>query len=543
MTASPFRPPSPYPADNVAPRQDIHGVPLALPYPEWRHDVVFRARSQGMRELGRPLELALYNWETQAAKPAQSEPKGYTSRRNSTKRRKNDLSGPDPGSDNDAVEHDNTFDVEYLVLDDSDEESEDESARWWQDIPRQLSLKGSHFEWATEHRNIRSGTEEYVEDFSPSSPSMFTNPFAFSPSRPSSTEPIPGSPVFAPNMEERLRPSISSSTLASNTTSSSSYSTTFGVSARSLKSSIRSFISKGERTADNISWQNSPESYQSHSYPRRIVSPSQTLSSPSSNESLGSYLYHRYPPRPFSPNSDFHLHNSYRQSSGSVLHHSTSMPASALRSMPSVSGGTPTALTRERTITGPTSFSSFEKPILTVAQIDTDIDDGTMQDDFSTNTDARPILSLAQIHQIETETEARIGKDYTNISHDIPNFGTRTAHTMSTSLFNESSVFQQGQFADDIYEPIGDDGSLGQDCDVGDFERGDGSLVRNNIAFRSSNTLPPTFRGQDYMGSVTDSASIFAKAILRKVRSGSSLQTPMGVHLEECEEDGGGVQI
>lgn len=34
----------------------------ALPYPEWRNEVVHCARRYGMREAGRPLELALYGW-------------------------------------------------------------------------------------------------------------------------------------------------------------------------------------------------------------------------------------------------------------------------------------------------------------------------------------------------------------------------------------------------------------------------------------------------------------------------------------------------
>ncbi|KAF9473246.1 hypothetical protein BDN70DRAFT_398929 [Pholiota conissans] len=36
--------------------------PPALRYPEWRTDVVHRARRYGMREAGRPLELAMYGW-------------------------------------------------------------------------------------------------------------------------------------------------------------------------------------------------------------------------------------------------------------------------------------------------------------------------------------------------------------------------------------------------------------------------------------------------------------------------------------------------
>ncbi|KAF8184673.1 hypothetical protein BJ912DRAFT_521442 [Pholiota molesta] len=34
----------------------------ALPYPEWRTEVVHRARRYGMREAGRPMELAMYGW-------------------------------------------------------------------------------------------------------------------------------------------------------------------------------------------------------------------------------------------------------------------------------------------------------------------------------------------------------------------------------------------------------------------------------------------------------------------------------------------------
>ena len=35
---------------------------MALPYPEWRLEVVNRARRSGMREIGRPLDLALHGW-------------------------------------------------------------------------------------------------------------------------------------------------------------------------------------------------------------------------------------------------------------------------------------------------------------------------------------------------------------------------------------------------------------------------------------------------------------------------------------------------
>ncbi|PPQ69331.1 hypothetical protein CVT26_002563 [Gymnopilus dilepis] len=39
----------------------------ALPYPEWRIDVVQRARRHGMREAGRPLDLALHGWSSEFA--------------------------------------------------------------------------------------------------------------------------------------------------------------------------------------------------------------------------------------------------------------------------------------------------------------------------------------------------------------------------------------------------------------------------------------------------------------------------------------------
>jgi len=564
VSASSFHPQLPNPSHDVVP--DTHGV---LPYPEWRRDVVFRARSLGMREFGRPLELS-FNLETQAdqARKLRNEHGGQ----NLNRRRKNNVLDTDHGSDND---HNNTFGMEFLMLDDSDDGSEDESARWWQDIPRQLSSEGSHYlKWSTTRHGHSWTTEENAEEYSPLSPNMpFTDPFTFSPTHADFSESTLSSPVLGLDMEERLRPSISSSTLASNNTMSS-----FGASSSNLKGSIRSVISNEEMAADSptgILWQNSSGSYQTYSHHHRIVSPSQTLSSPSSNESLGSYPYHRLPPRPFSPSSDIYLPNAYRQvtsGSASVLHHSASMPnASTWSSVPHAGRGMQTDTNREQAVTAPT----LQKPILSAAQIrrmevdlgvqlfpETPHDDPLAYDDFCANIDVldRPILTPAQIHQIETETEAGISEGPTR---DTPNLGITDS---AAPIFNESSsssTFRKEQLANNRIEKPGDDICLERDSrseqprDAAiyfeDSERGDGLLVRNNVTrrfvtagtTRSYPTSPFSLWYQDYTSnapsrSSSDPASISAKAILRRVRSGSSLQMPMGVHIEESEEDGRG---
>jgi hypothetical protein len=537
VSAPPFHPQLPNPSHGVV--QDTHGV---LPYPEWRRDVVFRARSHGMRELGRPLEIS-FNFKTQAdqARKSRNEHGGL----NSTGRRKNNGSDTDHGSDTDQ---DNTFGMEYLMLDGSDDGSEDESARWWQDIPRQLSSEGNHpLKWSTtRHGHSWNEAEENAEEYSPLSPNMpITDPFTFSPS-----ESILSSPVLGLDMEERLRPSISSSTLASNNTMSS-----FGVSSSHLKSPIRSVVSNEEMAADSpmgISWQNSPESYQSYSDRRRIASPSQTLSSPSSNESLSSYPYDRLPPRPFSPGSDIYNPNAYRQlasGSPSVLHHSASMPnASTWRSVPHAGRGIQTDMIREQTAPTPTVLP---KPILPAAQIRqlvpvTPHDDPLAYDGFCANIDVlgRPILTPAQIHQIETETEARICGDLTGPIRHNPRLGitdSTTKQKMSTTVSNESSstsTFRKEQLANNRYEKRGDDVRLELDAAmrIEDSERGDGSAARNVTRRFMTGSATRSYPSSPF-------SSISAKAILRRVRSGSSLQTPMGVHIEESEEDGRGAQI
>jgi len=523
-----------------------------------------------MRELGRPLELS-FNLETQADQACKSrnECRGL----NSNRRRKNNVPETDHSSDNDRVG------MECLMLDDSDDGSEDESARWWQDIPRQLSSEGIHqLKWSTRHRHSWSVAEDNAEEYSPLSPNMpITDPFIFSPSHADFSESTLSSPVLL-DMEEWLRPSISSSTLASNNTMSS-----FGASSSNLKS-IRSVISNEEMAADSptgISWQNSPGSYQPCSDRRRIASPSQTLSSPSSNESLSSY--HCLSPRPFSPSSDIYLPNAYRQlasGSASVLHHSASLPnASTWRSVPHGGKGMQTDMVREQTVA---TSTVLPKPILSAAQIrrievDLDVqlvpftphDDSLAYDGENTDVLDRPILTPAQIHQIETETEARISGDSKGPTRDTRlgiTDGRTTKQKMSTTVSNESSsssTFRQEQMANNGYEKRGDDARLEQGsrsdlprdaavC-IEDSEKGDRSLARNNVtrrfmaagATRSHPTSPFSFCYQDYIGngSGSDSASISAKAILRRVRSGSSLQMPMGVHIEESEEDGRGAQI
>ena len=503
-------------SNTAAPHQNVSGAPPALPYPEWRRDLVFHARLHGMRELDRPLPLALHDWETYGIKPAQerrkhkprskTRVKGYSGLRN---QRKDDVSQTRHGSDNDAM------DIFNLDSDDSGDESADESARWWQDIPRQLLSEGKQVaRWAA------SGQGNYEDqEYSPSSPNMpFTDPFDFSLSGPDSSD--PSSSGLTMGMKARLRPSVSSSTIASHDTSSS----------------------VGTRYASDF-----------HSYSRRIISPSQTLSSPSSNESFGSYLYPPFPQGRFSPDNDFHHPNAARHSgSPSVLHHSVSMPNTTILRGP----------IRERTVTGPAFFS---KPILTAAQIhqieaEVDVQKPTSKDDdFSGDDDVltnRPILSQAQIQQIETETEAWMSGTHTPVAYDSPDMdaihGAMNRHVsipeFDGSIFTSNTRWQAEQ--NDELEP--DSGGLGPDAssvflDTEDF----GSVARRSMnttdMYGGSTSSSTYFRHQDMANyshgferlgsSILDPGSVSAKAILRKVRSGPSLQTAMEVHFEQYEED------
>ncbi|KAF9523182.1 hypothetical protein CPB83DRAFT_59905 [Crepidotus variabilis] len=132
---------------------------LALPYPEWRNQTVSRARSQGMLETGRPIELAMNRWGRDYELMTQEFRR--QKERDSEWRRKfrqsygqSQLAGDRKASiatikvdkEEAAVEDEQDDDDAYLtadpiLLDDSEEESEEEFARWWRDVPRQIEAE------------------------------------------------------------------------------------------------------------------------------------------------------------------------------------------------------------------------------------------------------------------------------------------------------------------------------------------------------------------------------------------------------------------
>jgi hypothetical protein len=156
---------------------------VALPYPEWRLNLVNQARRAGMREIGRPLDLALHAWgrefEESAARKLQRElERGKQNRRKSEqshvstiKARRRRIGKVAGGSDaDDDSDGDEGGDEQEAMgatqLDsDSDEESETEWLAWMTDLPRQFLVQQPQMTVQT----------------SPISQSSFSNPFSSSP--------------------------------------------------------------------------------------------------------------------------------------------------------------------------------------------------------------------------------------------------------------------------------------------------------------------------------------------------------------------------
>ena len=136
---------------------------VALPYPEWRLEVVNRARRAGMREIGRPLDLALHGWgrEFEEMATAARERKLEREReleREKKKRRRSVQShvstikarnrkfskvagGSEADDDDDGSEDEEAVMGETRLDSDSEEESDTEWLAWMTDLPRQFLVQ------------------------------------------------------------------------------------------------------------------------------------------------------------------------------------------------------------------------------------------------------------------------------------------------------------------------------------------------------------------------------------------------------------------
>ena len=159
---------------------------VALPYPEWRLELVNRARRVGMREIGRPLDLALHGWGREFEEMAtaacerklERELEMERNRRESVQshvstikergRKINRVVGGSDADDDDEGDEDEEETVGTTQLDDeseSEEESDTEWLAWMTDLPRQFLVQQSQ---PSDHP-------------SPTCSSIFTNPFSSSP--------------------------------------------------------------------------------------------------------------------------------------------------------------------------------------------------------------------------------------------------------------------------------------------------------------------------------------------------------------------------
>ena len=154
---------------------------MALPYPEWRLNLVNQARRAGMREIGRPLDLALHGWGREFEEAAARERKSHRElAREKKNRRKSEQShvstikargrrvgrveGGSDADDDDDGDGDEQEAVGTTQLDsDSDEESDTEWLAWMTDLPRQFLVQQSQM-------TVRSSpTSQFSNPFSSSS--------------------------------------------------------------------------------------------------------------------------------------------------------------------------------------------------------------------------------------------------------------------------------------------------------------------------------------------------------------------------------------
>ncbi|KAF8801741.1 hypothetical protein BYT27DRAFT_7245031 [Phlegmacium glaucopus] len=178
-------------AARTAARHPTQFLYLALPYPEWRLELVNRARRAGMREIGRPLDLALHGWgrefeemaavtrERKLEREKEREREKEIEREKAKKRRSAQshvstikergrrASRVTGGSDDADDDRDEEGAMDTTQLDsDSQEESDVEWLAWITDLPRQFLVQQS--------------SQLAVQPSPQISGSVFTNPFSSS---------------------------------------------------------------------------------------------------------------------------------------------------------------------------------------------------------------------------------------------------------------------------------------------------------------------------------------------------------------------------
>jgi hypothetical protein len=159
-----------------------HLAYVALPYPEWRLNIVNQARRAGMREVGRPLDLALHGWGKEFEEAAARERKmqrelgkGKHNRRKSEQSNVSTIkprgrrvgrvaSDSDADDDSGAGEEQESMSATQLDTDSEEEESDTEWLAWMTDLPRQFFVQQSEMSAQT----------------SPTSQSTCSNPFSSS---------------------------------------------------------------------------------------------------------------------------------------------------------------------------------------------------------------------------------------------------------------------------------------------------------------------------------------------------------------------------
>ena len=159
-----------------------HLAYMALPYPEWRLNLVNQARRAGMREIGRPLELALHGFGREFEEAAARERKlqrevgrGKHNRRKSEQSNVSTIkprgrrvgrvaSDSDADDDSGAGDEQEVMGATQLDSDSEEEESDTEWLAWMTDLPRQFFVQQS----------------QMTDQTSPTSQSTYSTPFSSS---------------------------------------------------------------------------------------------------------------------------------------------------------------------------------------------------------------------------------------------------------------------------------------------------------------------------------------------------------------------------
>lgn len=443
-----------------------------------------------------------------------------------------------------------------IVFDDSDEESESEFAYWWRDIPRQLVVQGQRMGEGVEKKASQNDLQSIEEIRQPSLTShtaVSSDPFTSSSNLESSAPDTSSSTLLAPGDHDLLHPSVTLSSsrsaysLASN---AQSYTWKDRLFEQRRKLEQKDAFKSGPADGSSILQRHiSPERDRRPQFSHRITSPSHTLSSPSSNESLESYSSQRnISSRSLSP--DLHtqltgmsLHQ--HMMSTSFIHQSTLLP---LTSLPSDYLAPPAKSSSSSLKTTTDELTNIERPnrILTPEQI--------------SQIEAEVEAEMASASSVQyVDSSSRYGTLPTDMSQYIsltpPYAPTGSFHRFGlyTRLDSPSGFQNQGssQGGSEIWTgersglgAVEGSGSRKRTYGIGpELGEADGKIKAGNYADNFLNRVP----ADAVLGSSSDDAvidptpSMSSRGILRRVRSGSSLKTPLSVHLEE-EEGGIGVE-